>query len=56
MPEAPCHLFWPGPSEKRFHRFLHGLGYSKEGIALALDLEVREVDNNLKGTSFGCIW
>jgi hypothetical protein len=32
--------------------FLHELGYSKEDIALALDPEVREVKNNLKGTGF----
>jgi hypothetical protein len=30
--------------------FLHVLCYSKEDIALALDLELREVENNLKGT------
>lgn len=30
--------------------FLHGLGFTDEEIALALDLESREVENNLKGT------
>ncbi|MDK2832972.1 MAG: hypothetical protein PWR29_734 [Methanolobus sp.] len=32
--------------------FLHGLGFTDEEIALALDLEPREVENNLKGTGF----
>ncbi|MDN5310045.1 MAG: hypothetical protein PWP14_1439 [Methanolobus sp.] len=32
--------------------FLHGLGFTNEEIALALDLELREVESNLKGAGF----
>ena len=33
-------------------KFLHDLGYTNEEIAAALDLKVREVENNLSGTGF----